>query len=287
MRASPINLFLALVPAIFASCLILYVAGVGLQVMLIQAVAMLLLLGIGLLGSRFFKRITTQRGWFGVMLIAVLVCCISFTTATEGPDRWLRVGPVNLYLAPVVLPLVLVAIASLVHQQRSTLFGGLGGLVLTAFVLALQPDLSQVIALSLGVVVCCLVLRVSGVVVAGMAVLLGLAVLVAALQPDPLKPVPYVEGVFALGFEHSAIVGMLILSGAILFLVVLAKQLWAINLGLIGVVVYYASLFVLSTFGLTPAPLIGFGAGPIIGYGLMVAVLTAGWSSPRPATRET
>lgn len=283
MRASPINLLLALLPAILANGLILYIAGVGIQVMLIQAVALLLLLGIALLGSRLFRRITTQRGWFGVMLVAVLVCCISFITATEGPDRWLRVGPVSLYIAPVVLPLALVAIAGLV-QHRDALFGGLGGLVLMAFVLALQPDLSQVIALFVGVVVCCLALRVNGAVVAGMAALLGLAVLVAALKPDPLKPVPYVEGVFALGFEHSAIVGILILSGAILFLVLLTKQLWAINSGLIGVVVYYASLFVLSAFGLTPAPFIGFGAGPIIGYGLIVAVLTAGGSASR---RET
>lgn len=286
MRASPINLLLALLPVVLANGLILYIGGVGIQVMIIQAVALLLLLGITLLGSRFF-RITTQRGWFGVLLVAVLICSIPFITATEGPNRWLRVGPVNLYLAPVVLPLAVVAIANLVHQHRNALYVGLGGLVLMAFVLALQPDLSQVIALSFGVVVCCFVLRVNAVVVAGLAVLLGLAVLVAALQPDPLKPVPYVEGVFALGFEHSAVVGVLILSGAILFLVLLANQLWAINSGLIGVVVYFASLFVLSAFGLTPAPFIGFGAGPIIGYGLMVAVLTAGGSASRQARNIT
>jgi hypothetical protein len=35
---------------------------------------------------------------------------------------------------------------------------------------------------------------------------------------------------------------------------------------------YYAVLFLCSVAGLTPAPLIGYGAGPLLGFGLMVAM---------------
>ena len=35
---------------------------------------------------------------------------------------------------------------------------------------------------------------------------------------------------------------------------------------------YYAVLFGCSVMGLTPAPLIGFGAGPWLGFGLLMAV---------------
>ncbi|MFL5555974.1 MAG: hypothetical protein ACJ78D_09285 [Gemmatimonadaceae bacterium] len=37
------------------------------------------------------------------------------------------------------------------------------------------------------------------------------------------------------------------------------------------VAVYYAVLYACSVAGLTPAPLIGYGAGPLLGFGLMVA----------------
>jgi hypothetical protein len=39
-----------------------------------------------------------------------------------------------------------------------------------------------------------------------------------------------------------------------------------------AVAAYYAVLFACSVAGLTPAPLIGYGAGPLLGFGLMVAV---------------
>ena len=46
-----------------------------------------------------------------------------------------------------------------------------------------------------------------------------------------------------------------------------------------AVAAYHAVLFACSIAGLTPAPLIGYGAGPLLGFGLMVAV--AGWAAPR------
>lgn len=113
----------------------------------------------------------------------------------------------------------------------------------------------------------------------------ALATVWAFLRPDPLEPVAHVEGVFALAFAHSLPAGLAVAAAAPAFLaglVFLARRgpPW-----LLAVVVYYAALYACSLGGLTPAPLIGYGAGPMLGYGLLIAVCATGAALPaRSAT---
>ncbi|MGL4573314.1 MAG: hypothetical protein ACRCV9_00830 [Burkholderiaceae bacterium] len=105
-------------------------------------------------------------------------------------------------------------------------------------------------------------------------------------QPDPLKPVAHVEGVFALAFSHSILAGLAVLASAIMLLAGLIARGASGATWLYAVAAYYAVLFVCSVFGLTPAPLIGYGAGPMLGFGLLAAVsqwLTAS-TLPRTAS---
>jgi hypothetical protein len=51
----------------------------------------------------------------------------------------------------------------------------------------------------------------------------------------------------------------------------------------VAVPVYYAVLYLASVLGWTPAPLLGFGCGPVLGYGLMVGVVAALVSTTDPA----
>jgi hypothetical protein len=92
-------------------------------------------------------------------------------------------------------------------------------------------------------------------------------------RPDPLEPVPYVEGVFILAFEHSVAAGLFVLAGAFALVGGLWLRSLRDNAWLAAASGYYAVLFACSVPGLTPAPLVGYGAAPLLGFGLMVAVL--------------
>ena len=93
--------------------------------------------------------------------------------------------------------------------------------------------------------------------------------------PDPLAPVPHVEEVFALGLGHSLFAGVAVIASAIALIVGLWMQSVSGSFWLSAVAAYYTVLFICSTAGITPAPLVGYGAGPILGFGLMVGLL--GW----------
>jgi hypothetical protein len=92
------------------------------------------------------------------------------------------------------------------------------------------------------------------------------------LQPDPLTPVPYVEGVFALALSHSTAMGVAVIASAV---VLIAALLWLSRERpwLVAAAAYYGVLFLCSVAELTPAPLIGFGAGPWLGFGLLLALM--------------
>ena len=93
----------------------------------------------------------------------------------------------------------------------------------------------------------------------------------ALSQPDPLQPVAHVEGVFALALGHSLFAGAAVIASAAALVVGLHVNSSGGRTWLSVVAVYYAVLFACSVAGLTPAPLIGYGAGPLLGFGLMVA----------------
>jgi hypothetical protein len=103
----------------------------------------------------------------------------------------------------------------------------------------------------------------------------ALATAWAFSHPDPLQPVAHVEGVFALALGHSLFAGAAVIASAAALVVGLHVNSSGGRTWLSAVAVYYAVLFACSVAGLTPAPLIGYGAGPLLGFGLMVA--TASW----------
>lgn len=110
----------------------------------------------------------------------------------------------------------------------------------------------------------------------------------AALQrPDPLSPVAHVEGVFQL----AASVGPLALASAwSAAMLPVATLLWlgvsTRNRGLLAAATYYGALLAHAPLLVTPVPLLGYGAAPILGYAAMAALPTpsAGEPAPRPST---
>ncbi len=189
-----------------------------------------------------------------------------------GPARWIAAGPMNLYVAPVVVPSLLAAFATLLlpgGRQQTAAWATMAGTVL---LLALQPDASQVLAFTAASAV--LAARHRETARPGWVSLVAMAILTvwAFSRPDPLQAVPHVEGVFALAFSRSLPIGLAVAASAVVFLAMLVRRSFVDTGWLAAVAAYYAALFAASVAGLTPAPLIGFGAGPVLGYGAMVAV---------------
>lgn len=91
-------------------------------------------------------------------------------------------------------------------------------------------------------------------------------------QPDPLLPVPHVEGVLDLAAAAGPVWFAAAVIALALPLLALARLARASNApALLSVAIYYVVIDVLAWRQLTPMPLLGYGAGPIVGYALMAA----------------
>jgi hypothetical protein len=91
-------------------------------------------------------------------------------------------------------------------------------------------------------------------------------------RPDPLQAIPHVEGVFLLALQHSLFASVTVIGSAFVLVAGLCVYSKHGPAWLCSVASYYAVLYACSVAGLTPAPLIGYGAGPLLGYGFLVAM---------------
>lgn len=275
MHLSHSRLLLIAVPAVAASMAVLTFGTVGRSTWIIQVLAICLACALALVGVQLSRR-TNSRSLAGLIIVFTLLG-IAFPLLADapGPERWVSLGPINLYMAPALFPSFLVACSVWIAQGGRSQHFAFIAIVGASVLLAAQPDASQALAL----------LAASAVALARSPsrspvsiVALAFAALAtgwAFSQPDPLQPLPHVEGVFALALGHSLFAGALVIASAAGLVLGLHVNSSGGRTWLSVVAVYYAVLFACSVAGLTPAPLIGYGAGPLLGFGLMVAA--ASW----------
>jgi cell division protein FtsW (lipid II flippase) len=271
------RLILIAVPTLAASVVVLAIAQVGPAVWTQQAVAVVLAAAVAVAGRRWVRRGATFPTW-AVIGLALAGLAATLLWGETPPRRWLAVGPLRLYMAPVVLPVLLLAHGVEARGGRERATAANAALVIAGVLLAMQPDASQVVALLVAVVAGATVslpVRRAGL---AMGALLTLLTAWAFTRPDPLQPIPHVEGVFALALAHSVAAGAAVVAAAATFIL----SLWARADR--GLAAYYAALFACSMAGLTPAALIGYGAGPWLGYGLMAGL--ARRLSPQPLEEQ-
>jgi len=163
--------------------------------------------------------------------------------------------------------------------KRASQLACAAAMVLAGIALLLQPDACQLTAFTLAAIP---VVGASAFArplkYAVIASLLFLA-LISWQIPDPLQPVLHVEGVFVLARQVSMLALLAAIAAAALPVLVLAwLSFTQRSAGLLAVAVYYATLFVLAPLQLTPVPLLGFGAGPVLGYFLAARLASAGRS---------
>lgn len=260
------------VPAAAASAVVFWICGVSRAVWLGQVA----FVALALIASFVVTRMPAlDRALPRHLLLAgaPLLCALPFVVASIRPARWIAVGPVSVYAAPAVVPLVLVCAARDVAGGGRAAIAALTSLVVLAVVLAAQPDLSQAVAVAAASVVLAIRARLRWPSVCALLVALTGAVMAAYSQPDPLRPVPWVEQVVAVSWQSSPAAGLGVALAGLWFVWALAREAPRVP-GIGAVAVYVAVLFGLAMADLTPAPLIGFGAGPWLGFGLLVGAAT-------------
>lgn len=282
MRSSSLVVVAGALPAVVAGFFVLSISNVGRNVWLVQAVSVALMLAIAMLLARV-RRMSSPQVLGAACIAGIVLCAFPLLGGGSAPTRWLKLGPLALYVAPLVIPAMLVVAAFACRRGGRSEAVALAGLGVLALVLSLQPDLSQVLALSAGAAI--IIAYSTARIVRRWLALVPFAIALgwAALQVDPLSPVPHVEQVIRVAWAYSAPAGVAVSVAAIVLVAVVAASLAGIESRMMSVAAYYAVLFGCSIADLTPAPLMGYGAGPLLGYGLMAGVAALLANGPRPA----
>jgi cell division protein FtsW (lipid II flippase) len=242
---------------------------------MIQVVAICLAGALAVVGARMSRGASVRFPARPILLVTLLGLAVPWLSAAPGPARWASLGPVNLYMAPVLLPSFFVACSACIARGGRSGHLAFAAIAGASVLLAAQPDASQVLALLVGAAVTFARSRTRSPLSVVALVFAALATAWSFSQPDPLQPVPHVEGVFALALGHSLLAGIAVIASAVALVVGLHASSSRGRSWLSAVAAYYAVLYACSAAGLTPAPLIGYGAGSLLGFGLMVAA--ASW----------
>ncbi len=210
-----------------------------------------------------------RRIWLAIACLGALLLAVTLTAPGQmGVHRWIAIGPVNVNIAALVLPAVVVALAKLGPAHRAP---PILATVLVA-ILALQPDASEAIALALACLAWLLPARTpSGwAAIGSIGGLAGLSI----MQPDPLLPVPEVEQIIQLaGSVHIVLAAVALM--ALIGLPVLVRALRPGDAAAMSLAIYMAAIIVAPLFGWFPVPLVGAGMSFVLGLWLGVALLAA------------
>jgi hypothetical protein len=271
------TLILAPLPALIGSLVLMKSVSVSTALIVQQTVIAIFGMGLCFLFARFRNGAATKSlDWMPLILLAVLLLSL-LSFSTSGPHRWVNIGGCRLYVAALVLPAVTLLLARALRTEHTKWHMPILMTFAIAACLAIQPDASQITAFALAASVA--VLYASKHLFAKLFTVIGLAALCtyAWLQPDPLVPVPYVEGVLDIARTAGAInffAALLVILTPPLLMAWLARA--SGSQSLIIVAIYYMAINILAFFQLTPMPFLGFGASPILGYFIFAALALRG-----------
>ena len=246
---------LLILPAVALGILAMMRAGVPVALWGQQAAAWVVLALLACLLRRAARRISADT--WGVLLLLFLAVSL-LGEETGGARRWVNLGVFNVNAAMLVLP-ALIVMLSKTGYPCPLLIGA-------AAVVAVQPDLSQLLALSAAGIPA-LLRRGRRLQAFGCVLFLAVLGVRCISMPVTAEPVPYCEGILDLLGGVSA---ELRLAGwAALALVPAALMMWYFvgrNMQALSLALYYAVLLLFVPVGEYPVPFMGFGLSPIAGY---------------------
>lgn len=239
---------------------------------------------IGAILCAISSRVLRNSPW--ILFPAILFLAASLAgSGLEGVHRWISLGPVQINAAALTLPLIL-TLAPLAQErfQRSII---LAGTIPIAMILAWQPDLSQLAAYS-GAILTFVALRHGRRSLALAAPVTLVAFLLCLGRPDPLEPVPHVEGIVFMAWAQSPVKALFLCAG-LLLTAVSPLRLWQEKEKrdrVAALSVYFLTISVAWLVSPFPVPLAGYGISFILGWWLGVCGLMADSPGPTPALTE-
>lgn len=256
------------------SALAIRASGGSSQAMILQLAAGVVGALIALAVARFARlegRMTALvlLAWVLVIEAWVLVAGVSM----EGVKRWVALGPVLLHPASLLVPLAAWSAARCLNALAAAL------LAVTLAVLAAQPDAAAVLALTLALAAVAITDKAKRGWASGLAVLGAACAAWAFNRVDPLPAVDHVETVIPNAFAAAPVIGVLAgLAMAALPLAMLWRRRTSETLALAAA---WTGFILANLVANYPAPVIGAGASPVLGWLLSVGLA----SSARPAPR--
>jgi cell division protein FtsW (lipid II flippase) len=246
-------------------------AGASRNALVVQSLAAVVALGLALLVMRFWRK-TGWRLWSMMAACALALVWTLMTGVTlEGARRWLALGPVQLHTASVVLPFAAWAFARGFEDRRVAPIAAV-----LSFALLYQQDAASALAWALAVGAATLIARPRQAVPWAVVAVAGVLAYAAWVEPDTLPSVPYVEGLLPTAFAASpvlgALAGLLMFSLPVPFLLVAAgrpeRRAEALALAAL-----WAGWIASNLLGNYPAPVMGYGAAPILAWGLSLGLV--------------
>lgn len=207
---------------------------------------------------------------FTLAAIILLATALWLGPSVEGVRRWIPLGPLQLHAGMLVIP----GLAAVLMRQRETI--SLAATALCAVIIWQQPDFATALALFAGIAAASFGRKlVWAEQVMRLVATIGLVLV--AFQPDPLAEVRFVETAMGDGLALSPLLGIGLGLG-LFFAILLPPWLLTRNRpemipaarAITGALAGFAIAGLVAPF---PQPLVGYGAAPIIGYGLALAVL--------------
>ena len=263
------------------SLMAMRLAGAGTGSMVVQAVAFAL---AAVLATVRWPTVSiagmAPRSAAGVVLLAA---CALLLAGVEigGARRWLRIGPMLLHTASLLGALLLLALARAAADRACLV---LAGAAVLCFGLGNDGAASLAFALGLGGLL--LARQASWKALLPLCLLAWVLVAWGWTRPDTLAPVPYVEGILAHTWTVSPVLGSA--AAIVLALVPLPFVLVAgtagdpasaAELGRRGAAYalagFWLGLVLAGLAGNYPVPVLGYGASPVIGWGLALGLISS------------
>ncbi|PGY06215.1 hypothetical protein [Bacillus sp. AFS031507] len=219
------------------------------------------------LGSVFLIRTkgkNLSKGNFShtIIMVALLVLPFWFNDL-DGVHRWLSFGPINLYIASIILPLLIIHLWKLVLNSRECYVIGIT--FITLVILLFHPDAGQLTAFACATAII-LWRNIGNRFIKLLSITLTATFgIVSWVFLDDLAPVPYVEHII---FLVAGLGNIWFILGILSLILLLSpfffygeKNIISLSLG-----VYFLMTMIVTLFGNFPMPIMGYGTSPVIGY---------------------
>ncbi|MEL4026963.1 hypothetical protein [Lysinibacillus endophyticus] len=206
------------------------------------------------------KQFNNDRSSHTIMILALLILPF-FINGLEGIHRWLTIGPINLYIASIVLPLLIIQLCKINNREYYVL----GLIFITCTILLFQPDAGQLSAFACAAAII-LWKKIDNAILKFLSIILtGAFVITSWIFLDDLAPVPYVEDILFLVADLGNVWFIIGIFSLLLlvcpFFLFGSKGFVSLSLG-----VYFLITMIVTFIGNFPMPIMGYGISPIIGY---------------------